>query len=85
PKRLNHVHRFLVNQAMPIEYSVFLFFGTQKALESCLAGLKSRIDANTDDVRAYPLPQRGLKLCLGRAVLPEGIYQTALPEGFNAL
>lgn len=28
PRRLQRIHRFMVGQASPIEYSVFLFVGT---------------------------------------------------------
>jgi hypothetical protein len=32
-----------------------------------------------DDLRAYPLPTRGLKVCMGRPTLPEGIPWSNLP------
>ncbi|MDR2677821.1 MAG: CRISPR-associated endonuclease Cas2 [Zoogloeaceae bacterium] len=79
PRRLVRVHRAMVNRAMPIEYSVFLFCGTQHGLDECLAAVATLIDSKTDDVRCYPLPQRGLQERIGRATLPDGIQWTGLP------
>ena len=70
PRRLQRIHRFMVGQASPIEYSVFLFVGTPRQLEACLAELGQLIDPRDDDVRCYALPARGL---------PAGIQWTGLP------
>lgn len=79
PRRLIRVHRAMVSRATPIEYSIFLFCGNEHALEECLQTVTDLLDARTDDVRCYPLPQRGLQERIGRATLPEGIVWTALP------
>jgi CRISPR-associated protein Cas2 len=79
PRRLGRVHRALVSRAMPIEYSIFLFIGSEKGLAECLAAISDLIDAKTDDVRCYPLPGRGLQERIGRATLPAGIHWTGLP------
>jgi len=84
PKRLNRVHRAMVNRATPIEYSIFLFIGSEKGLAECLAAVNALIDPKTDDVRCYPLPSRGLQERIGRATLPEGIQWTGLPTPLSA-
>ncbi|WP_303786878.1 CRISPR-associated endonuclease Cas2 [Azovibrio restrictus] len=83
PRRLQRVHRAMVNVATPIEYSIFLFIGSERRLERCLDGIEALLDARTDDVRCYRLPARGLQERLGRATLPEGIQWTGLPAGLG--
>ena len=70
PRRLGRVHRAMVNRAMPIEYSIFLFIGNERQVAECLATVDMLIDGKTDDVRCYPLPSRGLQERIGRATLP---------------
>ncbi len=79
PRRLGRVHRAMTGRAMPIEYSVFLFIGSEAGLAECLARLANLIDAKADDVRCYALPARGLQERIGRATLPDGIQWTGLP------
>ncbi|MGB4911281.1 MAG: CRISPR-associated endonuclease Cas2 [Candidatus Dechloromonas phosphoritropha] len=79
PRRLGRVHRAMVNRAMPIEYSIFLFIGNERQVAECLATVDMLIDGKTDDVRCYPLPSRGLQERIGRATLPAGIHWTGLP------
>ncbi len=38
------------------------------------------MDEREDDIRAYPLPRRGLRLRIGPATLPGGIHWSGLPE-----
>jgi CRISPR-associated protein Cas2 len=79
PGRLGRIHRTMVSRATPIEYSVFLFCGTEKALQECLSVVEDLMDKRADDVRCYPLPARGLRERIGKATLPEGIQWTGLP------
>ncbi|GHU04965.1 hypothetical protein FACS1894205_4090 [Alphaproteobacteria bacterium] len=79
PGRLNRVHRAMIDRATPIEYSIFLFSGTERGLQECLDTIDALIDKREDDVRCYPLPRRGLQERIGLATLPEGIQWTALP------
>jgi len=81
PRRLQRVHRAMVDRATPIEYSIFLLVGSERDLAECLAAVRPLIDSRTDDVRCYPLPLRGLQERIGRATLPDGIQWTALPAG----
>ncbi len=84
PRRLGRIHRLLKKCACPLQYSVFLFTGTQLELQRCLARLQELMDPRHDDIRAYPLPQRGLRVCMGRATLPEGIHWGDLPEPWQS-
>lgn len=73
PRRLGRIHRTLKKAALPVQYSVFLFRGTPEQLALCLARLEAIMDPDTDDIRAYPLPQRGLRFTLGPSKLPAGV------------
>lgn len=84
PRRLARVHRALKRQATPIQYSVFLLQGTERQLQDCLQKIELLIDRHTDDVRAYPLPQRGLRLSLGPSVMPGGTLWSELPAQWHA-
>jgi CRISPR-associated protein Cas2 len=84
PRRLAQIHRYLKRRACALQYSVFLFTGTEQAMQSCLMHLEELMDRRCDDIRAYPLPKRGLRLWLGRATLPEGIHWGDLPCPWGA-
>lgn len=79
PKRLGRVHRLLKKHAVPVQYSVFLFSSTEKQLQYCLDQLEALINPHKDDIRAYPLPHRGLRLVSGPSALPDGIMLSSLP------
>lgn len=73
PRRLARVHRFLVREAFPVQYSVFLGTFSPRGLNAVLEGLAAIIHPREDDVRAYPLPSRPQIESLGRPVLPDGV------------
>ncbi|MDP2824003.1 MAG: CRISPR-associated endonuclease Cas2 [Sulfuritalea sp.] len=79
PRRLAKVYRRLCGHATPLEYSVFLLVGTERAKENCLEQIAGLIDNKEDDVRCYPLPVRGYQARIGRSSLPGGIQWTGLP------
>ena len=83
PRRLARIHRALKKQALAVQYSVFLFSGTEVQLQRCLAQLQALMDERYDDIRAYPLPERGYRMCFGKATLPEGIYWSGLPQPWH--
>lgn len=85
PKRLGRVHRCIKKWALPIQYSVFLFTGSQRQLDRCLEQLLSIIDEKADDLRCYPLPHQGRRQRLGKPVLPTGIVHTDLPTQQHVL
>ena len=84
PRRLGRIHRLLKKHATPLQYSVFLFSGTDAALQTCLQKLQTLMDPRHDDIRAYPLPQRGLRWAIGQPALPKGIYWGGLPAPWQA-
>lgn len=73
PGRLVRVHRYLTSVAIPLQYSVFTGFFSQKALREVLIEIEDRIDARLDDVRAYPLPSPPRVISIGRGSFPRGI------------
>jgi CRISPR-associated endonuclease Cas2 len=79
PRRLQRLHRMLTQHALPIEYSVFYASDDPRSIKTLLSQAASLIDPRTDDLRCYPLPQRGLRARLGRATLPSGIYYSTVP------
>lgn len=81
PRRLQRVYRAMLRHATPIEYSVFMLSGTERDKQRCLDELTALIDKDTDDLRCYPLPERGLQERIGKATLPEGIHWSVLPCG----
>jgi CRISPR-associated protein Cas2 len=83
PKRLLRVHRAMRAHATPIEYSVFWLDGTPADRLRCLKEVLPKLDADQDDLRAYAMPSRGLRLRLGCPVLPDGIDWSALPPAFR--
>lgn len=72
-RRLGRVHRYLKRHAIPVQYSVFVFHGSQLALEAVLDGIAELIAPKADDVRAYHLPNHCEVAMLGKQDLPEGV------------
>lgn len=79
PKRLCRIHRIMKNHAIPVQYSIFLIEGTEKDVQNCLDEILPLMNPKEDDIRCYPLPQRGHQFRIGSPVLPEGIVWTGLP------
>lgn len=79
PRRLSRVHREMRKHATPIEYSVFVLVGSEHAKDACLEQMSRLMKQDEDDVRCYPLPERGFQGRIGRASLPDGIQWTGLP------
>lgn len=84
PRRLQRLHRFLSQEAIPIEYSVFFANADVRSVLALLDDARRLIDPAHDDLRCYPLPRRGLRLRLGKATLPSGIYYSDLPAEWMA-
>lgn len=63
---------------MPLQYPVFRFCGTEKQLQRCLDILQHQMNRHEDDIRAYPVPQRGLQLVIGPSALSDGELWRAL-------
>ena len=74
PKRLARLHRFLVMQATPVQYSVFHFEGRTAQMGRLMADIKTRIDPTSDDVRGYQLPEHLSIDTLGRGGMPGSTF-----------
>lgn len=72
PKRLVRLHRFLVKQATPVQYSVFHFEGSAVQMKRLMSDIAMRIDLRTDDVRGYQLSGQLSIDTIGRGGLPDG-------------
>lgn len=72
-RRLRSVHRLLKNNALPVQYSAFIFIGNPTSLQALVAELRERIDPRSDDVRCYHLGRRCPSWSLGQQSLPPGI------------
>ena len=79
PRRLQRVHRKMIGFATPVQRSVFLFTGTNKELDDCIATIKPLLNLKVDDFRCYRLPPNGFRGRLGAPVLPEGVFYGAMP------
>jgi len=77
PKRLVRVHRFLRDQGLPVQYSVFTVYLSTKRLGGVLDGLRARIEPRKDDVRVYPLPAALECETLGVQFFPDGVLLLA--------
>ncbi|MDW8324871.1 MAG: CRISPR-associated endonuclease Cas2 [Burkholderiales bacterium] len=81
PRRLNRVHRFISQQAAPVQYSIYTLEAAPRAIERLCAELQAYIHPRADDVRIYPLPRWARIMHIGRRPLPEGLalYDAGLP------
>lgn len=57
PKRLQRVWRFLRQEGVRLQYSVYLLAGTRQHVENIIDQLRELIDEDADDVRIYPLTE----------------------------
>jgi len=83
PRRLGRVGRYMVRRAVRVQYSVFVAELTEAGLDGLLDGLEAIIDPRTDDVRAYPLPDRCEVTLLGPQMFPAEVM--LLRGGRNVL
>lgn len=74
PKRLVRLHRFLVRQATPVQYSVFYFEGSAAQMGRLMADIETRINPGSDDVRGYQLPEQLSIDTIGRGGLPASTF-----------
>lgn len=74
PKRLNRVARYLKQEGIRIQYSVFWATLTWPQLARVKANLSRLIDEERDDVRIYPLPAQPRVTVMGRSrPFPAGV------------
>lgn len=55
PRRLQRVWRYLRQEGVRLQYSVYVLAGTRQHVEGVLDHLRTLIDEQSDDVRVYPL------------------------------
>ncbi len=72
-RRLGRVHRLVVKHCLPVQYSLYYYEGSPRALRDFLSDIEALINTSADDVRAYPLPNPADVVTLGRGSLPEPI------------
>jgi len=56
-KRLQKVWRYLRQEGVRLQYSVYLLAGTRHQIEAIIDRLRELIDERSDDVRIYPLTE----------------------------
>jgi len=55
PKRLSKVHRMMKNNGLPVQKSVFFYYGNEKSTNILLDKINAAMDPDEDDLRAYPI------------------------------
>lgn len=73
PKRLVRLHRYMIRQAIPLQYSVFLTERDSRSIAQLAEGIRTLIDERVDDVRIYPLPTSLHVATLGRPTWPHQV------------
>ena len=77
-RRLQRVHRLLKNQAIAMQYSVFIALMNNAERATLIEALTVLIDEKADDIRLYPLPQKPDWYAWGKGMWPEGLTVTGL-------
>ena len=77
PKRLRRVHKFLKEEGIPLQYSVFLVRTTPTERQALLEKLQQFIDERQDDLRIYPISSTLEFIALGRQQLDPAMLLTA--------
>jgi CRISPR-associated protein Cas2 len=73
PRRLRRVHGYLRQQAIPVQYSVFVTRCSATRVGAIRAALAQIVDSRVDDVRIYHVPDRAEVITFGTKTLPDGI------------
>lgn len=73
-RNLARVFKLLKKKGVPFQYSVFFVSTSAAQMGSLMVQLVKLIDAKTDDVRAYRLPEKAWKVTLGATILPEDLW-----------
>jgi CRISPR-associated protein Cas2 len=71
-KRLQKVWRYLRQEGVRLQYSVYLLAGTRHQIEGIIEQLRLIIDERADDVRIYPLTENTRIWGLGTQFNDEG-------------
>lgn len=84
-RRIARVHRLLTKVAVPVQYSVFAARGSQAAMRQLARQIEALIDADADDVRMYPIPERPLLHTIGGTMLPDDALLLDAETGLEVL
>ncbi len=80
-RRLARVHRHVSARALRLQYSVYLFYGSDESAGIFMDELADIIDPRADDVRSYKVPKRGELYLAGNRLEELEIY--LLGEGIE--
>ena len=72
-RRLRMVHKILADEALALQYSVFLTRLRPARLAVLMSRIEEVIDDKQDDVRAYRLRKDPEVVFLGKRYFPEGV------------
>ncbi len=72
-RRIGRLHRALVREATPVQYSVFLVQADRKHMKRLISMIIECIDECEDDVRIYPLSRGNGLFQFGRPRFPGGV------------
>lgn len=70
-RRLQKIGKFMNQEAIRLQYSTFLFIGTQPEHNQLIDQLNERIKTSEDDVRSYQIGDIQQGYFLGNQILPE--------------
>jgi CRISPR-associated protein Cas2 len=71
---LARVFKLLKKKGTPVQYSVFFVPTSAAQMGSLMVQLAKLINAKTDDVRAYRLPEGAWTATLGATIVPEDLW-----------
>ena len=54
-KRLSKIHRIMKKNGLPVQKSVFFYYGNEKQVNALLDKINIAMDTEADDLRAYPI------------------------------
>ena len=72
-RRGARVYRWMKQQGVPLQYSVFLVEASAARIHTLMQELEELIAVHSDDVRAYRWPERSEVHQLGASLLPDGV------------
>lgn len=73
PRRLNRVRHRIIKDAIPVQYSLYLYHGSQSDTQNLLDELAGLMDTYEDDLRAYPIPIHPEINLIGQHGMPSDI------------
>jgi len=73
PKRLKRVHKFLLGEAIWVQYSIFVTNTTVQKIGCLRSELGELINDNFDDIRIYRVPEDPMIVTLGNQGFPDGV------------